>query len=189
MLWLPLPYRGPRARWSPWSPAGPRPAGAPPGGSGLSQEVFGALPALSQEAPPVDVSAEDLSRLQRQQACVQRQQAAAVAAAAERRRAEKRENPEPVLNSPEAVAVDMCLRTELRLSTPHDSFRWLWRLPMALRCPVARGAGPAAAHLREAVVQVCQECVPRLLSDPDSAQRWMEKIAGCLTWHQLEGPR
>lgn len=165
------------------------PPGAPPSYSVLSQEVFGALPALSQEAPPVDVSADDLTRVQRQRAGVQRQQSLAFAAAAERKRAERREEAELVLNSSESVAIDLCLRTELRLSTSHDSFRWLWRLPMALRCPVARGAGPSAKHLREAVVQVCQECVPRLLADPDSAQRWMEKIAGCLTWHQLEGPR
>jgi len=44
--------------------------------------------------------------------------------------------------------------------------------------------GPA----RELVLAMCKDSLPKLMTDPDKALLWMERIANCLTWYQLEGP-
>jgi len=105
-----------------------------------------------------------------------------------RRRDSRPVEPDVVLSSAEDLANDLSVKTTLRLTTPHKSFRWLRRLPPAL----LRGPQPlrdsAREAVRDAVVQVCEECLPELMSDKDKAVKWMEKIAACLSWYELEGP-
>jgi len=91
--------------------------------------------------------------------------------------------------SSEDFGHDLSLKTVLRLSTPHASFRWLRRLPPALRCQSLKSLdGPNAAAVREAILEMCRECLPKLMEVPDKAVRWVERIASCLSWYQLDGP-
>eukprot|EP00747_Dinoflagellata_sp_TGD_P181294 gnl/TRDRNA2_/TRDRNA2_35081_c0_seq1.p1 gnl/TRDRNA2_/TRDRNA2_35081_c0~~gnl/TRDRNA2_/TRDRNA2_35081_c0_seq1.p1 ORF type:complete len:548 (+),score=65.26 gnl/TRDRNA2_/TRDRNA2_35081_c0_seq1:71-1714(+) len=91
---------------------------------------------------------------------------------------------DPSLQRSEDLGCDFSVKTALRLSTPHLSFRWLHRLPSVLRCQPSRLSSAA----RESVLDTCRECLPALVEDPDKAVRWLERIAGCLSWHELEGP-
>lgn len=108
-----------------------------------------------------------------------------LAAALERRESMKPTKTEPILQSSEDLTSDLSIKTELRLASAHGSFRWLRRLPSALQCQTAEVARGAA---RDAILEMCKDCLPKLMTDPDKAVRWMERIADCLTWYQLEGP-
>lgn len=93
-----------------------------------------------------------------------------------------------VLRSSEDMGNDLSVKTSLHLSTAHLSFRWLRRLPPALFCQSLKGEGAKASAARDSVLEVCRECLPALTEAPDKAVRWMERIASCLSWHQLDGP-
>mmetsp|Transcript_135849 Transcript_135849/g.422016 ORF Transcript_135849/g.422016 Transcript_135849/m.422016 type:complete len:554 (-) Transcript_135849:52-1713(-) len=92
---------------------------------------------------------------------------------------------EPVLTSSEDLASDLSIKTALKFATSHGTFRWLRRIPAVLRC---QPSGSTLGAAREAVLQVCKDCFPKLMKDPDKAVRWLERIAACLTWYRVEGP-
>lgn len=108
-----------------------------------------------------------------------------LAAQQEKQEAVKPSEAEPVLTSSEDLAGDLSIKTALRLSTTHGSFRWLRRLPAALRCQSCDSTRGAA---REAVEEVCKDCFPKLMQNPDKAVRWVERIAACLTSYRMDGP-
>jgi len=96
---------------------------------------------------------------------------------------------ERILISSEDIGNDLSVKTVLRLSTQHASFRWLRRLPPALRCQMNKVLdGPNGAVVKEAILEMCRECLPKLMEVPDKAVRWVERIAACLSWYQLDGP-
>lgn len=93
-------------------------------------------------------------------------------------------DPVPTLLHPDDLAKDISVKTNLRLTTSHVSFKWLQRLPLSLRSqPVA-----ARCSARDEVLDLCRECLPDLQGDPDKAVRWMDQIVGALSWSELEGP-
>lgn len=95
----------------------------------------------------------------------------------------------PDLRSSEDITSDFSAKSRLRLVTPQMSFRWLWRLPPTLRCrPLLAKPEDTREKSREAVLEVCRECLPLLTSDPDKAVLWMQRIMACLGWYELEGP-
>jgi len=96
--------------------------------------------------------------------------------------------PPPVLKSSEDLTGDLSLKTSLRLSTPHVSFRWLRCLPPALWCPLRAQTDDARAKVREAVLNMCRDCLPALLENPDNAAKWLERVVGCLSWYEIMGP-
>jgi len=97
---------------------------------------------------------------------------------------------EPVLLSSEDMGNDLSVKNTLRLSTSHLSFRWLRRLPPALLCQSQRAVDGAKCSplVRDAVMEVCRECLPSLTEAPDKAVRWMDRITACMSWYQLDGP-
>lgn len=113
-----------------------------------------------------------------------RKQVGRAAVVEERRITEK----DPLLSSSEDIGSDLSVKTTLNLSTSHLSFRWLRRLPPALFCQALRVDSNKGSAARDAVLEVCRECLPALTEAPEKAVRWMERIASCLCWHQLDGP-
>lgn len=96
---------------------------------------------------------------------------------------------EPVLQSAEDLLGDLSLKHGLRLATTHASFKWLHRLPPSLRCRPGAQRGDATHNAaRDTVLQVCRECLPLMVSDPDKAVQWMDRIIRCLSWYEVEGP-
>lgn len=90
----------------------------------------------------------------------------------------------PTLHSADDLLQDIGVKTHLRLTTSHFSFKWLQRLPLSLRSQLHA----ARTSARDEVVDVCRECLPDLAGDPDNAVRWMGQIANTLSWSELEGP-
>jgi hypothetical protein len=91
---------------------------------------------------------------------------------------------EVVLTSIEELSSDLGIKTGLRLSTPHHSFKWLRQLPVSLRAQQRISEGT-----KEHIMAMCRECLPNLASDPDKAVKFLEKAANCLAWYEKEGPR
>eukprot|EP00927_Polykrikos_kofoidii_P043012 TRINITY_DN3706_c0_g2_i1.p1 TRINITY_DN3706_c0_g2~~TRINITY_DN3706_c0_g2_i1.p1 ORF type:complete len:614 (-),score=94.21 TRINITY_DN3706_c0_g2_i1:65-1906(-) len=137
---------------------------------------------LSEELPTVDVSR-----------CFEAAQSNArglmsAAAAHEKQEDRKPVTSEPTLTTAEDFGNDLSLKTSLELVTSHTSFRWLWRLPAALRIQHASRGLEGSKSAREAALDVCRDCLPSLMADPDKAVKWMDRIAACLSWYELEGP-
>lgn len=112
------------------------------------------------------------------------------AATLERQDSKPKEDPSVVLRSSEDLVSDLCIRTGLTLTTVHESFRWLRRLPAALRSQPMRALDgtPRGAACAAAALQLCRDCLPKLMTDPDKAARWLERINACLCWYQVDGP-
>jgi len=107
------------------------------------------------------------------------------AAERERQKVTRSTKSTPSLQSSEDLSGDLSIKTSIRLTTTHGPFAWLRRLPAVLRSQAGDAMkGPA----RELVLAMCKDSLPKLMTDPDKALLWMERIANCLTWHQLEGP-
>lgn len=93
-----------------------------------------------------------------------------------------------ILDSSEDLFLDLSVKTALRLSTPHESFKWLRRLPPCLRCQQPRVSDASRCAMEDAVADVCRSSLPMLLEDTEKAVRWMERIAACCSWYELAGP-
>lgn len=90
----------------------------------------------------------------------------------------------PRLQSLDDIYADLSLKSELRLGTSSNSFRWLRRLPLGLRSQPNGSVPP-----RDEILEVILECLPQLLKDPtkeDHAVRWMSSVASCLNWYEVE---
>lgn len=139
---------------------------------------------LSEELPSADVSrhfevAKSSAReLVSVAAALEKQEEKKAAAAAV----------EPSLRSSEDLGNDLSVKSALELSTSHTSFRWLWRLPAALRVQHTSRVLESSTGPKEAALEVCRECLPSLMADPDKAVKWMDRIAACLAWYEVEGP-
>jgi len=108
-----------------------------------------------------------------------------LAAEKERQQTTRPTKSTPCLQTSEDLSGDLSIKTSIRLTTPHGSFAWLRRLPAVLRSQAGDAMkGPA----RDLVLAMCKDSLPKLMTDPDKALLWMERIANCLTWYQLEGP-
>lgn len=103
-------------------------------------------------------------------------------------RRDSKPSEEPILTSSEDISADFSVKSGLRFTTSHASFKWLRRLPLAL----TRGTDNALkGQARDAVLDVCREYLPALVANPDDAERavkWMEKLCACLLWFEVEGP-
>lgn len=111
-----------------------------------------------------------------------------LAAAQEKQQDMRPVEPDLVLNSSEDLASDLSMKTALRFTTPQISFRWLRRLPLALRVQPLKALDAKSSLVRESVIEACKECLPQMMTEPDKAVVWMDRIAACLSWYQLEGP-
>lgn len=92
---------------------------------------------------------------------------------------------EPVLTSVQDITSDFSVKSGLHIATPHGSFKWLRRLPLALR----RGSeGSLKGAARDAALAVCKEHLPTLMENTDMALKWMDKLCAQLCWFEVEGP-
>eukprot|EP00929_Paragymnodinium_shiwhaense_P021900 TRINITY_DN14158_c0_g1_i1.p1 TRINITY_DN14158_c0_g1~~TRINITY_DN14158_c0_g1_i1.p1 ORF type:complete len:568 (-),score=176.40 TRINITY_DN14158_c0_g1_i1:39-1742(-) len=110
------------------------------------------------------------------------------AAAATVKKKEKTRPDEPTLASSEDLSSDLGVKTTMQLSSHHASFKWLWRLPAALRLRHPPGTIERSEAAKKAVLDVCRDCLPALTADPDKALKWLDRVAGGLTWYEVEGP-
>mmetsp|Transcript_42209 Transcript_42209/g.86075 ORF Transcript_42209/g.86075 Transcript_42209/m.86075 type:complete len:478 (+) Transcript_42209:41-1474(+) len=96
----------------------------------------------------------------------------------------------PQLSNPEQMGEDMTLHRSMRVTltaVPTASLSWLRFLPYALRMPGLKGddLDPVA---RAEAMEICQQHVSHLMTDPEKACRWLCRIASLLTWYEMEGP-
>ena len=89
----------------------------------------------------------------------------------------------PHLSSAEDISSDQAVQHTLRLTTSVMSWKWLRRLPSALRY-----SKDLNDPVRAAALDACHASLPHLLSDENKAVSLLAKIANSLCWYEVEGP-
>ena len=97
--------------------------------------------------------------------------------------AEDKVKPLPQLSSAEDLLSDQSVQPVLTLTTCAMTWKWLRRLPCALR--FQRDLNDA---VRAAALEACRDNIPFLLADENKAVAWLAKISEILCWHEVDGP-